>query len=86
MSDNEAYFVFLIKDETGQRSLWTYRINTPVWNLNPNPVQILTVTEAQDIDLVISHNGQKAIMTLTEEGQENYYIVDLNRSESSRRI
>jgi hypothetical protein len=77
ISDNEAYFVFLIKDEIGQRSLWTYRINSPIWNLNPNPVQILTVTEEQDIDLVISHNGQKAIMTLTEEGQENYYIVDL---------
>lgn len=77
MSDNEAYFIFSIKDETGQRSLWTYRINTPVWNLNPNPVQILTVTEEQNIDLKISHNGQKAVMVLAEGELENYYVVDL---------
>ena len=77
MSDNEAYFIFLIESETGERNLWTYRINSPVWNLNPNPVQLLTLTEEQDIDLEIAHNGQKAIMAITEEELENHYIVDL---------
>jgi len=77
MSDNESYFIFLIKSETGERNLWTYRINSPVWNLNPNPVQLLTLTEEQKIDLEIAHNGQKAVMALTEAGQESHYIVDL---------
>ncbi len=77
MSDNEAYFLYLIKTETGERTLWSYRINSPVWNLNPNPVQLLTLTEEQDIDLEIAHDGQKAIMALTEAKQENHYIVDL---------
>lgn len=77
ISDNEAYFIFLIKSEIGDRTLWTYRINSPVWNLNPNPVKLLTLVGEQEIDLEISHNGQKAIMTLTEEKIKNHYIVDL---------
>jgi len=77
ISDNEAYFIFLIKSDTGDRTLWAYRINSPVWNLNPNPVQLMTLTEEQDIDLEIAHNGQKAVMTLTEEKIKNHYIVDL---------
>lgn len=80
ISDNEAYFIFLIKSETGERVLWSYRINSPVWNLNPNPTQIMTLTEDQDIDLEISHDGQKAIMTVTQEEQELHYIVDLTTS------
>ncbi len=77
ISDNEAYFIFLIKHETGQRSLWTYRINSPVWNLNPNPIQIVSLSEDQNIDLEVSRNGQKALMTLTNGEQKSYYIVDL---------
>ena len=77
MSDNKAYFIFLITNQTGERGLWSYRINSPVWNLNPNPIQLLTLTEEQDIDLEIAHNGQKAVMTLNEEELENHYIVDL---------
>jgi hypothetical protein len=77
ISDNEAYFIFLIKSDTGDRTLWTYRINSPVWNLNPNPVQLMTLTAEQDINLEIAHNGQKAVMKLTEEELKKHYIVDL---------
>jgi hypothetical protein len=75
------YFIFLLLDTLGQYSLWTYRINTPIWNLNPNPIQILSL-ETNKIDLKISNNGLLAIMTVTENEEESAYIIELNNPTS----
>jgi hypothetical protein len=78
-NEDRDYFVFLLVDSSEQYSLWTYRINTPLWNLNTNPVAILSL-ETNNIRLDISPNGQLAIMHLTEEDQENSYLIDLTKT------
>lgn len=77
INEDQNHFIYLQQDLPEQYSLWRYRVNTPIWNLNNNPVQILTL-DTSDIELKISPNGQFAIMKITEEN-ENIYVVDLTR-------
>ncbi len=78
INTHRDYFVFLLQDLEGQYSLWTYRINTPLWNLNPNPVQILHL-ETNNIELEISDNGVLAIARITENEIQKSYIVELTK-------
>ncbi len=78
ISEDKNYFVFLLQDIDGQYSLWTYRINTPLWNLNPNPIQILSL-ETNNIELEISNNGLLAIARITEDEIQKSYIVELTK-------
>jgi hypothetical protein len=77
------YFVFFtensVEGSDKQYTLWSYRINTPLWNLNPNPTPIL-VLETENINLDISDNGQLAILHIEEEEEKNSYIIDLTKS------
>jgi len=75
-NEDKEYFIFLLEDNPEEYSLWTYRINAPIWNLNPNPIKILTL-ETNNIDLNISPNGELAIFKITQEEVENTYITEL---------
>jgi hypothetical protein len=78
INKHKDYFVFLQQEALDQFSLWTYRVNTPIWNLNPNPIQILQL-ETDDIELEISDNGQLAIARITEDEVQKSYIVELTK-------
>ncbi len=71
------YFVFLLKDSDTQYSLWTYKINPSLWDLNPNPIQILSL-ETNNIDLIISPNGEVAILEITTEIGVDSYLIELH--------
>jgi hypothetical protein len=79
------YFVFLVSEATEdelqpiRNSLWTYRINSPIWNLNPNPTEILSLP-TNNIDLELSNNGQKAVIYITDEDTEKRYFLDLTKT------
>lgn len=77
INEDKDYFIFLLADPQKQYSLWTYRINAPIWNLNPNPVQILSF-ETNEVELKISNNGLLAIMTVTENEEQSVYVIELN--------
>lgn len=78
INDHKDYFIFLQQNLEGQYSLWIYRINTPLWNLNPNPIQILTL-ETNAVELEISDDGQLAIARITEAQEQKSYIIELNK-------
>jgi hypothetical protein len=73
------YFIFLIQNDDGSHSLWVHRVNNSLWNLNPNPMEILKL-ETGDIELDISANGQLAILEIIEEGQKNHYLIEILKS------
>lgn len=69
-----SHFIFLTQNEEETFTLWTYRINTPLWYLTNNPIQVLTL-DSNDFDLQISPNGQLAILKT-----DNLYIIELQRT------
>lgn len=77
-NEDKDYYIFLQKDSEDLFSLWTYRINTPLWNLNPNPVQILTL-KSNSILLDISSDGQQALITTQDGDVQKTYIIELSQ-------
>lgn len=77
-NQSKDFFIFLQQNDNEQYTLWSYRINSPVWNLNPNPMEILTL-QTEPTEMQISPNGQLAIMTITEEETTTNYIVELQK-------
>lgn len=70
-----SHFIFLQQNSENDFTLWTYRINTPIWNLTPNPTQVLS-TENDQFELNISPNGQLAILQ-----QDNTnYLIELTKT------
>jgi hypothetical protein len=68
-----SHFIFLTQNEEDY-TLWSYRVNTPIWNLSPNPMEVLTIEDAT-FDLQISSNGQLGLLKTDE-----YYIIELQRT------
>jgi len=75
---NKNYFLFLQKDSDTTYSLWHYRINTTLWNLNQNPIQILTL-ETNNIEIQMSPNGLLALLTIDEELNKKTYLLELQK-------
>jgi hypothetical protein len=78
ISENKEHFIYLQQDTNLTYSLWQYRVNTSLWSLNQNPIQILEL-ETKEVELDISPNGQLAILTITEEEGEQYYLIELQK-------
>lgn len=81
VSENKEHFIYLQQDTNLTYSLWQYRINTSLWSLNQNPIQILSL-ETDNVGLNISPNGQLAILTLMEEDVEQNYLIELQKTSS----
>jgi hypothetical protein len=75
-NETKDTFVFLQKDSEESFSVWTYRINTSLWNLTPNPIEVLQINTDQ-IELTISPSGQVAIAQINLESGNNIYLVEL---------
>lgn len=60
--------------------LWKYDINTTFWDLSPNPEVVLTVESKipQTLDLLLSPNGQLAVLTLNNGTTTKKYSLDTN--------
>jgi hypothetical protein len=69
-----SHFIFLTQNEEELYTLWSYRVNTPIWNLSPNPMEILTIKDST-FDLQISSNGLLGLLKTDE-----YYILELQRT------
>ena len=69
-----SHFIFLTQNEDETFTLWTYRVNSPIWNLTANPIQTLTI-DSDDFDLQISPNGQLAILKT-----DDFYIIELQKT------
>lgn len=78
ISKYKDYFVFLQKDSDTTYSLWHYRINTTLWSLNQNPIQILPL-ETNNIEIQISPNGLLALLTVNEEPEKKTYLLELQK-------
>jgi hypothetical protein len=79
VSKYKESFMFLQQENEDIYTLWQYRVNTPLWSLNPNPMQIITL-ETENIELNISPNGQIALLQMTNEEGTTNYILELQRS------
>lgn len=79
MNETKDIITVAEKIEDSKYKIWTYSINRPLWNFNPNPIQNLTL-ETSNFDLFISPNGQTAILEVIEEEEKSHYIVDLQKN------
>lgn len=70
--------IYLLKNSETEYSLWSYKINMPIWNFNSNPVEILKLN-TKEIDLNLSPNGEFAILKITIDPLK-IYILDTARN------
>lgn len=68
-----SHFIFLTSNDEETFTLWSYRINTPIWHLTPNPMAILSV-ESDKFDLQVSANGQLGLLKT-----DVYYVIEMQR-------
>lgn len=68
-------FLFLLQVAENKYSLWSYRVNTSLWDFNTNPVEILELT-TKDIEIKQSNKGNLILLTQTIDKKKSSYILD----------
>lgn len=70
--------IYLLKNSETEYSLWSYKINLPIWNFNSNPIEIIKL-DTKDINLTISPNGESAILKIIADPFK-IYILDTEKN------
>jgi len=79
VSDTRNDVLFLQKDSNTSYSLWEYTINPVLWDFSTNPSKILTL-DTNKISLIISPNGQQALLTMTDTKTPTYYLLNTQQA------
>lgn len=77
-------FIFLQQNSNEEYSLWTYRVNSPIWDLNPNPMEVITLDQ-QPESILISPNGELALLTLDDEETQTY-LLELQKTNTQESL
>jgi hypothetical protein len=88
VDENSKYFYFLVNTQiptttiptsnTYSYSLYKFDIDTSFWDMSNNPKIVLTFeyNTQPEIDLKLSPNGLLAILSITQNGNTTYYLLD----------
>ncbi|MHC1716665.1 MAG: PEGA domain-containing protein [Candidatus Dojkabacteria bacterium] len=76
--------IYLIKDSESQYTLWRYKINTPLWDFNTNPIEILTL-QSKDIELTVSPKGNQVLLKILTE-KTPLYILDTSKKNDLKTV
>ena len=74
ISKDRNIFVWLTKNEDETFSLYSFKVNTPIWNFNQNPTDILEL-DSDTFELILAPSGQFALLKAG-----SYYLIDLQRT------
>lgn len=86
---NESYdHIFILTSKTESKSntytykIWRYDVNTTFWDLSPNPEVVFTLETKTPttLDMLLSPNGQLAVLTVKDEDGTTKYYLDSNQT------
>jgi len=87
MNKDSSHIFFLVNEYLPDTLLYRYTLyrfdsNTAFWDMASNPRIVLNfeLTQEPKIELLLSPNGQLAVLTLINTDSTNYYILDSTKS------
>ncbi|MCD4811525.1 PEGA domain-containing protein [bacterium] len=84
IDDTDNHLLLLLKDET-RYELLHYDLNTQFWELGIKSTVILSLEDTEegiieDIDLLLSHSGEFALLNIVNSTASSNYIIPTNKS------
>lgn len=79
VSEEKNIALILLKEPTGEYSLWRYRIERAIWDISDNPSKIWDTTNA-DINILLAPNGSYALLTINKSSDPSYYLLNTSTS------
>lgn len=75
INKNKDVAILLLKEESGTYSLWKYKIERAMWEILNNPLKIWD-TGNENIDILLSPDGNYALLSITTEQAKTSYLVN----------
>ena len=74
VNESQDVTILLLKEQNGTYSLWRYKIEKTLWEILNNPIK-LWETDNKNIEILLSPDGNYALLTnTTEQGTSSYLL------------